>query len=328
MNSPQSDVVEAVTLADILAAQERIAEYVVRTPLLLNEAATDRVGLPVHVKLENLQRTGAFKARGAVNKISKLTPEERRAGLICASTGNHGLAVAYAAKRFGCRCVVVLPENANPHKTRLLQKLGAEIVVHGTGSDERQERVNELSLARGYAQVPPFSDPAVIAGQGTAGLEILEDLPDVDEVYVPIGGGGLVAGVAVAIKERSPRTRIFGVEPENSGAMREAVRQNGPVPLARVETIADGLAATITEELNYSIVRRYVDDLILVSDRAIIESTLFLIENAKVLVEPSGGASFAGLLANPRRRGRSVCLVSGGNVTLQQLYEHEQRFKI
>src|SRR5579863_2610237 len=145
MNSPQSGVVEAVTLADILAAQERIAEYVVRTPLLLSEAATDRVGLAVHVKLENLQRTGAFKARGAVNKISTLTPEERRAGLICASTGNHGLAVAYAAKRFGCRCIVVLPENANPHKTRLLQKLGAQIVVHGTGSDERQERVNELS---------------------------------------------------------------------------------------------------------------------------------------------------------------------------------------
>jgi threonine dehydratase len=328
MSSPQSVVAEAVALADILAAKERIAGYVIRTPLLLNEAASDRAGVPVHLKLECLQRTGAFKARGAVNKISTLSAAERRAGLICASTGNHGLAVAFASKRFGCHCVVVLPENANPHKTLLLQKLGAEIVVHGTGSDVRQEKVNELSLAKGYAQVPPFSDPAVIAGQGTAGLEILEDLPDVDEVYVPIGGGGLVAGIAVAIKERSPKTRIFGIEPENSGAMREAVRQNGPVPLSKVETVADGLAATVTEELNYSIVKRYVDDLILVSDRAIIESTFFLIENAKVLVEPSGGASFAGLLANPRRRGRAVCLVSGGNVTLQQLYEHRQRFQI
>jgi threonine dehydratase len=296
--------------------------------LLFNEAATDRAGVPVYLKLECLQRTGAFKARGALNKVSTLTAEECRAGLICASTGNHGLALAYAAKRFGCHCVVVLPENANPHKSFLLHKLGAEIVVHGTGSDVRQEKVNELILAKGYAQVPPFSDPAVIAGQGTAGLEVLEDLPDVDEVYVPIGGGGFVSGIAVAIKERSPKTRIFGIEPENSGAMREAVRRNGPVPLARVETVADGLAATITEELNYSIVKRYVDDLILVSDRAIIEATFFLIENARVLVEPSGGASFAGLLANPRRRGRAVCLVSGGNVTLQQLYEHQQRFQI
>jgi threonine dehydratase len=328
MSSPRSVVAEAVALADILAARERIVEYVVRTPLLFNEAASDYAGLPIYLKLECLQHTGAFKARGALNKISTLTAEERRAGLICASTGNHGLAVAYAAKRFGCHCVVVLPENANPHKASLLQKLGAEIVVHGTGSDVRQEKVNELSLAKGYAQVPPFSDPSVIAGQGTVGLEILEDLADVDEVYVPIGGGGLVAGIAVAIKEKNPRTRIFGVEPENSGAMCEAVRQNGPVPLARVETIADGLAATITEELNYSIVKRYVDDLILVSDRAIVESTLFLIENAKVLVEPSGGASLAGLLANSQRRGRAVCVVSGGNVTLEQLYAHRRRFQI
>jgi threonine dehydratase len=328
MNSSQSGLGKTVTLADVIAARDRITEYTVRTPLLVNEAAGDRAGLPVFLKLECLQHTGAFKARGAVSKISTLTSDERQAGLICASTGNHGLGVAYAAKRFGCRCIVVLPENANPHKTGLLQRLGAEIIVHGIGSDVRQEKVSQLSSAHGYAQIPPFSDPAVIAGQGTVGLEILEDLSDVSEVYVPIGGGGLVAGIAVAIKEKSPKTRIFGVEPENSGAMREAVRHNGPVPLANVETVADGLAATITEELNYSIVKRYVDDLILVSDRGIIESTLFLIENAKVLVEPSGGASFAGLLANPRRQGRAVCVVSGGNVTLRQLHDHQRRFQL
>lgn len=328
MIGPQPGLRTWVTLADILSAQKRIAGYIVRTPLVLNDAASDRSGFPVYLKLECLQHTGAFKARGALNKISTLTPEEREAGLICASTGNHGLGVAYAAKRFGAHCIVVLPENPNPHKSSMLRSLGAEVIVHGIGSDVRQAKVNQLSSANGYYQIPPFSDPAVIAGQGTAGLEILEDLPEVDEVYVPIGGGGLVAGIAVAIKEKRPETRIFGVEPENSGAMREAIRQNGPVPLPNVDTVADGLAATITEELNYSIVKRYVDDVILVSDQAIIEFTFFLIENAKVLVEPSGAASFAGLMANPRRIGRAVCLVSGGNVTLQQLYEHQRRFKI
>lgn len=316
-----------VTLADVIAAQERIGDYVVRTPLLVNDAASERSGCPVYLKMECLQRTGAFKVRGALNKASTLTPEQQQSGLICASTGNHGLAVAYAAKRLGTRCTVVLPENPNPHKSAMLRNLGAEVILHGIGSDERQMKVDQLSSEHGYAQIAPFSDPAVIAGAGTAGLEILEDLPDVDEVYVPIGGGGLVAGIAVAIKEKSPKARIFGVEPENSGSMWMALRENGPVPLANVQTVADGLAATITEELNYSIVKQYVDEVILVSDRAIIESTIFLIENAKVLVEPSGGASFAGLLANPRRAGRAVCLLSGGNVTLQQLYEHQRRFK-
>jgi threonine dehydratase len=308
----------------VRAARERIGRYLIRTPLPLSDAASRRAGGPVYLKLENLQRIGAFKVRGALSKVTSLTAEERAKGLVCASSGNHGLGTAYAAQCFGAHCTVVLPENANPLKSALIEKLGAEIVRHGITSDVRQEKVDELSREHGYTQVHPFSDPVLIAGQGTIGLEILEDLPEVEEVYVPIGGGGLISGIALAIKEQRPAVRVYGVEPEHSNAMFEALRYGGPVPLARVDTIADGLAAKITEDLNYLLVRRYVDDIILVSDREILEATWFLLEQGKILAEPSGATSFAGLLARQGRRGPAVAVVSGGNVALQQLQKLSQ----
>ena len=318
----------SVTIADIHAAMNRIRADIIRTPLVLSDAASARAGIPAYLKLENLQRTGAFKVRGALSKIKTFTLEQRRRGVICASSGNHGLGVAYASSQMDARCIVVLPENANSHKVALLKNLGAEIVSHGITSDVRQLKVDELSALHGYVQVHPFSDPALIAGQGTVGLEILEDLPDVDEVYVPIGGGGLISGISVAIKEQRARTRVYGVEPELSNAMSEALRHGGPVALDRVETIADGLAAKITEALNVSIVRRYVDDILLVSDRDILNALFFLLEHAKILVEPSAAASFAGILANPRRSGKAVAVMSGGNVTLQQIEKLRQAFEI
>ena len=317
-----------VDLQDVKAARERIAAEIIRTPLVLSEAASERAGGPVYLKLESLQRTGAFKVRGALNKLTTLTAEERQKGLICASSGNHGLGVAYAASRFGTRCVVVLPENANPYKVSLLEKLRAELVFYGITSDVRQQKVNQLSHEHGYTQVHPFADPVLIAGQGTAGLEILEDLSEVEEVYVPIGGGGLISGIALAIKEQRPAVRVYGVEPEYSNAMWEAVRHRRPVPLARVETIADGLAAKLTEALNLSLVQRYVDEVLLVSDRAILEATVFLLERGKVLVEPSAAASFAGLLSNTKRRGRAVAVMSGGNITLKQIEEHRRAMNL
>jgi threonine dehydratase len=313
-----------VTLADVRAARERIGRYLIRTPLALSDAASRRAGGPVYLKLESLQRIGAFKVRGALSKVTSLTEEERAKGLVCASSGNHGLGTAYAAQCFGAHCTVVLPENANPLKSAMIEKLGAEIVRHGITSDVRQEKVDELSREHGYTQVHPFSDPVLIAGQGTIGLEILEDLPEVEEVYVPIGGGGLISGIALALKEQRPAVRVYGVEPEHSNAMFEALRHGGPVSIARVDTIADGLAAKITEDLNYRLVRRYVDDIILVSDREILEATWFLLEQGKILAEPSGATSFAGLLARPGRRGPAVAVVSGGNVALQQLQELSQ----
>ena len=316
---PQGSKISSVRLEDIHAAQARIRAEIIRTPLVLSDAASDRAGFPVHLKLENLQRTGAFKVRGALSKVAGFTPEELQQGLICASSGNHGLGVAYASARFGARCIVVLPENANPYKVTLLKKLGAEIVIHGTTSDVRQQKVDELAHAHGYKQVHPFADPVLVAAQGTIGLEILEDLPDVDEVYVPIGGGGLISGIAVAIKEMRPSARVYGVEPKHSNAMWEALRHQGPFALSRVETVADGLAARITEDLNFSLVRQYVEEVILVSDAAIIEATLFLLERAKILAEPSGAASLAGLLANPKKKGKAVAVISGGNIALEQI---------
>lgn len=316
----------SVSVEDIQAAQGRIGAEIIRTPLVLSAAASDCAGCPVYLKLECLQRTGSFKVRGALNTVMSLTPEERERGLICASSGNHGLGVAYSATRFGVRCVVVLPESPNPVKRSLLKKLGADIVEFGINSDMQWEKVQQLSQENGYTQVHPFSTPKTIAGQGTVGLEILEDLAEVDEVYVAIGGGGLISGIALAIKELHPRAKVYGVEPEHSNAMEESVRQQKLVVLPRVETIADGLAAKTTGSLNLAIVGRYVDQIILVSDREILRSTLFLLEQAKVLVEPSGATSFAGLLANPKRKGRAVTVLSGGNMTLDQLSELQSRF--
>jgi threonine dehydratase len=319
--SSRPTAVPAVTLYDIQSAQSAIAARIIRTPLLLSDAASEAAGLPVYLKLENLQRTGAFKVRGALNKLSSLTSEQRNRGVICASSGNHGLGVAYASACFGVKGIVVLPDNANPHKLSMLKRAGAEVVTYGTTSDARQQKVDELSQQYGYTQVHPFADPVVIAGQGTIGLEILADLPEFDELYVPIGGGGLISGIAVAIKELRPSTRVYGVEPKNSNALWEALRHKRPFALPTVDTIADGLAARITEQVNYSLVSRFVDDIILVSDREIVTATLFLLENAKVMVEPSGAASFAGLLANAKRRGKVVAILSGGNISLRQMEE-------
>ena len=314
----------AVSLADVQAARGRIAKELIRTPLVLSDAASERAGRPVYLKLENLQRTGAFKVRGALSKVTSFAPEERQQGLVCASSGNHGLGVAYASSRLGVRCVVVLPENANPHKMALLKELGAEVVCYGETSDVRQQKADEISHEKGYSLVHSFADAALIAGQGTLGLEVLEDLPEVEDVYVPVGGGGLISGIAVAIREQRPSTRIWGVQPQYANSMWAALREGRIVGLKEVRTVADGLAARITTEINFALVQHYVEDVILVSDQAILDSMWFLLEHAKVLVEPSGAASFAGLLANAQRGGRAVAVMSGGNVSLRQIEEFRQ----
>jgi threonine dehydratase len=212
-----------------------------------------------------------------------------------------------------------MPKNAKPHKMSLLRELGAEVLCYGETSDMCQQKAHEISQEKGYALIHPFADSVLIAGQGTVGLEVLEDLPEVEEVYVPIGGGGLISGIAVAIKEQRPKTRIWGGQPQHANYMWAALRQGMVVALDEIRTIVDGLAASVTSQINFAHVQRYVEDVILVSDQAILDSMLFLLEQAKVLVEPSGAASFAGLLANSQRRGRAVALMSGGNVNLHQI---------
>lgn len=327
--SENKDKASFVALADVQAARERIAGEIIRTPLVFSEAASRQAGGPVYLKLENLQRTCSFKVRGALSKVTSLPLQERQRGFVCASSGNHGLGVAYASACLGAPCVVVLPQNANPHKMALLKELGAEVICYGATSDVRQEMADAISREKGYIPVHPFADPALIAGQGTLGLEVLEDLPEVEEVYVPIGGGGLISGIAVAIKEQRPKTRIWGVQPEHANSMWAALRQGRLVSLDEIHTVADGLAARVTSEINLAHVQRYVEDVILVSDQAVIDSMLFLLDYAKVLVEPSGAASFAGLLANTQRRGPAVAVTSGGNVSLQQidgLRQHQRTY--
>jgi threonine dehydratase len=308
-----------VALADIHAARDRIAKEVIRTPLVFSEAASKRAGMPVYLKLESLQRTGTFKVRGALSKVTSLPPADRQRGMVCASSGNHGLGVAYASSRAGAPCVVVLPENANPHKMALLKELGAEIICDGPTSDLCLQKAEEIARREGYTLIHPFADPFTIAGQGTLGLEVLQDLPDVEEVYVPIGGGGLISGVAAAIKQQRPGARIFGVEPERANSMWMSLQQGKVVALDEVRTVADGLAAKVISPINLAHAQRYVESVMVVSDTAIVEAMFFLLEHAKVVAEPSAAASFAGLLANSARRGPAVAIISGGNVNLQQI---------
>ncbi len=315
---------DSVTIGRVKIVRDQISREIIRTPLVLCDSATELAGVTVYLKLEGLQRTGAFKVRGALAKVKSLSPAERRHGLVCASSGNHGIGVAYAAARFGMPCIVVLPENASEHKISLLRKYGAHVLKHGITSDIRQEKVIELSTERHYTQIHSFADPLLIAGQGTIGLEIMEDLSDFDEVYVPVGGGGLLSGIAVALKEQRPAIRVYGVEPERSATLHEALRNNGPTLLPVVETVADGLAAAITTDLNFSIVKKYVDEIIVVTDRQIVEATVLLLEQAKILAEPSGAASLAGLFINRARHGTAVAVVSGSNIAPQQIDQYRR----
>ena len=308
-----------VTLADIQAARGRIAKEIIRTPLAFSEAASKRAGIPVYLKLESLQRTGTFKVRGALSKATSIPPQDRQRGMVCASSGNHGLGVAYAASRVGVPCAVVLPESANPHKMALLKELGAEVICHGATSDICLQKAQEISRQRGYTLIHPFADPYTIAGQGTVGLEVLEDLPEVADVYASIGGGGLLSGVAAAIKQQRPEACIIGVEPEHANSMWLSLQQGKVVALDQVRTVADGLAAKAISPINLAHAQRYVHSVIVVSDKEIVEAMFFLLEQAKLLVEPSAAASFAGLLANSARRGPAVAIMSGGNVNLQQI---------
>jgi threonine dehydratase len=310
-----------VSLSDVYAAREVIGEKLVRTPLLHNEALSARLGAPVYLKLENLQKTGSFKPRGVLTKIAALSDEEVAHGLITISAGNHAQALAYAARASGLRCTVVMPATAQATKVANTRGYGAEVILH-PDHVTLLERMRAEQEAHGYVFVPPFDDPYVIAGQGTAGLEIMEDLPDVAAVIVPIGGGGLISGVATAVKGIRPSTRIYGVEPEGAPTMFNSLAAGHAIHLDRVSTIADGLAAPFAGELNYAIVRELVDEVVLVSDVEIAAAVPVLVESAKIVPEPAGAAALGALLAGRitlPAEGPVVVIVSGGNLDLARL---------
>ncbi|HXN01315.1 MAG TPA: threonine/serine dehydratase [Candidatus Dormibacteraeota bacterium] len=304
----------ALTLADVRAAADRIQPYVLRTPTLSGESLA---GPGVWLKAENLQRTGSFKVRGAVNAVLQLTPEQRRRGVITLSAGNHGQALAYAAQAFQIPCVVVIREDAPLTKLQAIRRYGAEIVLVPLA--EWQQRLELEQQRRNLHLVHPFDDPAVAAGQGTLGLEILDAVPDLCTLIVPVGGGGLVSGVAVAIKAQRPNVRIIGVEPEGAPVVGESLAVGHPVTPSRLDSIADGLGAPYTRPFNLSLIQRYVDQMRTVSDEAIIEALKAIAQHAKLLVEPAGAAAVAALLADAEIERPVGAVLSGGNVDMDRL---------
>ena len=313
----------APNLADIRAAHARIAPRIHRTPLLSATRLGARAGVTLFHKCESLQKTGSFKVRGALNNVSQLDAAARTRGVITVSAGNHAQALAWAARDAGVRCTVVMPMAASRMKVEASKGYGAEVVLHGASSIEAFAHAHALATERNLTFVHPFDDPAVIAGQGTVGLEILEQLEDVDDVVVPIGGGGLIAGIATAIKEARPKVRVYGVEPAGAAAMRKSLDEGRPVRLDAIKTIADGLAAPMAGDVTYPIVKHYVDDVVLVTDEEIMGAMREILFSAKLLAEGGGAAATAAIVSGRLKlEGRRVVAVlSGGNVDPSRVAE-------
>lgn len=313
-----------VTLEEVVAAGERIAPHLHRTPLLSARRAGAAAGLRgLLVKAEVLQKTGSFKARGALNHLLTLDPGDRDRGVVTISAGNHAAALAWAASVAGVRCTVVMPEKASRTKAAAAAGYGAEVILHGTVF-EAFERARELEVRRGLTFVHPFDDRAVIAGQGTVGLEIAEDAPGPGTVVVPVGGGGLVAGVAAALRGLDPAWRVVGVEPEGACAMRRSVEAGHPVRLESVDTIADGLAAPMAGVLPYQHVVEQVEAIVTVPDAAIRRAVELLLSSTKLLVEPAGAAGVAALLHGVVpgvEDGPVIAVLCGGNVDMTTLVD-------
>jgi len=309
-----------VSLADAQRARPVVARHILRTPLVSSHSLGERIGALAFLKLENLQRTGSFKVRGAVYAMSRLSPEARAAGVVTMSAGNAAQAIAYAGRAEGVRVTVVMPDSAPKTKIAATQGYGAEIRF-AQDVTELLPLVRELQ-ATGLHFLHPFDDDDVIAGHASLGLEILEDLAEADLVVVPVGGGGLISGVALAMKALRPSARIVGVEPEGAQGVRRALDAGHVVPLGSTKTVADGLAAPFAGERNLEIITRDVDDVVVISDDAILDGLRFLVGRARIVAEPAGAAAVGALLSGavkPRPGDRVVAIVSGGNVDPDRL---------
>jgi threonine dehydratase len=314
-----------VSLQDIRAAQTRLHGIAVRTPLLEWTNVSDPRKL--YLKLENLQPIGAFKLRGAYNKVASLNDEERRRGVISYSSGNHAQGVAYAARALGVKAIIVMPDNAPKNKLEATAALGAEVVTVGPSSEERRLRAEQLAAEHGYVIVPPYNDEKIIAGQGTVGLEILEDLPAVETVLVPVGGGGLISGVSAAIKLSNPKVKVIGVEPEVAADAQASLRAGHVVSFAAdqvTRTLADGLRTQSIGPINFEHIRAYVDDIVTVKEDEIQQAMRALSGNSKTVAEPSGAVATAAFLFHASELPRTqinVAVISGGNIDPEMLGE-------
>jgi threonine dehydratase len=306
---------ELITLADLDGAARRIAGVAVRTPLLPFDHASELLGAEIWVKPEMLQRSGAFKFRGAYNFLAQLSDDERRRGVVAPSSGNHAQAVAMAARMFGVPAVAVMPTTVTPAKRAGAERLGARIELAGTTTHDRWTRAVELVEAEGLTMVPPYDHPWIVAGQGTLGLEIAEDMPDVGTVLVPVGGGGMSAGTAAAVKLRAPNARVVGVEPSSAPKLTRARAAGRPVRLEATSGLADGLLAVEVGTLPFAHHEAYVDEVVTVDDSALRGAMRALFDRMKLVAEPSGAITVAALLEGVvSPKGRTVAVLSGGNI--------------
>jgi threonine dehydratase len=311
-----------VSLADIRAAADRVKAIARVTPLV---DVSGVAGRRLFLKCESMQPAGAFKIRGAYNMVAQLTGDQRRRGVITYSSGNHGQAMALAARELGAPAVVVMPTTAPQIKVDGARSYGAEVIFEGTTSNDRRRRAEAEAATRGLTMVPPFDHEWIIAGQGTTGLEILDQRPDVAAVLVPVGGGGLLAGVAAAIKETKPGVTVIGVEPAGAAKMTASMAAGRPVTLDRTQSVADGLMPVRPGDLTFAHVQAFVDAVRTVDDPAIVDAVLWLFEKAKIVAEPSGAATVAAALAGVGDEmaggGPIVAIVSGGNIAAERLEE-------
>lgn len=305
-----------VTLQDVFDAQVRIMPHLHRTPMLSSNTLSEMTGTNLGLKAEVFQKTGSFKTRGALNAALQLTPEQREGGLVTMSAGNHGQGLAWAGSKVGARTVVFMPKTAVPTKVDAIRGYGAE-PMFSENMEGVFDAMEAYRIEHGMTFVSPFSDRAVIAGQGVIGLEILEDMPDVENVIVPVGGGGLLSGIALAIKSQRPDVRVIGVEPEGANIVRQSLDAGRPLAVGRIETVADGLAAPFAADLSQAVIEHYVDDVILVPDEEIVSALKLILARMKVMVEPAGAAALAGLLSGKTgaaKGSNTVVMLSGGNV--------------
>jgi threonine dehydratase len=310
-----------LTLDDFVQTRARIAPHIKHTPLLTSQQLSDATGYDVRLKAELFQRVGSYKIRGPLNKFALMSEEDKRRGVVCSSAGNHAQGVALAAKIHGIRAVVCMAKNATPAKIAATKGYGAEVVLHGMIWDEANEKAKELVRNEGLTYVHPFDDPQLIAGQGTLGLEIAQDWPEVDAVIVPIGGGGLISGVSMAIKSHNPNAKVIGVESSDGPAMQRSIAA-GHLETIDCRTIIDGLRVRRCGELNFSVVQRFVDEIVALPDREIFDAMIWVMERCKLVVEGAAAAPVAALLHGLVRipKGSRVAVVlSGGNVNLDQL---------
>lgn len=304
-----------VTLDDIRAAAQRLKGVAYKTALDLSRSFSEMCGSELYLKLENRQKTGSFKLRGAYNKITSLTDEEKKRGVVASSAGNHAQGVAYAASMAGIKATIVMPKTTPLAKVEATKGYGAQVLLAGTVYDEAYAKAREICEQEGAVFVHPFEDPAVIAGQGTIGLEILSDLPDVDAIVVPIGGGGIISGIATAVKEMNPKVKIYGVQAEGASAMFRSLREHHLVALNNASTIADGIAVKTPGSYCFEHIERYVDDIFVVNEDKIASTIFIMMERARLIVEGAGAVAAAAVLHKivpPHKK--IAAIVSGGNI--------------